>query len=91
MEFGETWQEGTARELLEETQVDLPGSSVQLFDTLSGPAHLLVFGLFPKQDASIIANFVPNHEVTELVIAHEPVELAFPTHTLALERYFKQR
>jgi ADP-ribose pyrophosphatase YjhB (NUDIX family) len=88
LEFGETWQAGVSRELFEETQVDLPWNAIRLFDTLSGPAHLLVFGIFPEQDKSIIEGFQPNHEVTELVIAREPIELAFPSHTIALERYF---
>jgi hypothetical protein len=36
-------------------------------------------------------NFTPNEEVTAIKIIHEPIELAFPTHTEMLALRFEKK
>jgi ADP-ribose pyrophosphatase YjhB (NUDIX family) len=92
LECDETWQKGIVRELQEEAQVDVNESDITLFDLHSTQSNMLVvFGLAPRQDVNVISKFKPNDEVTELLVIDRPVELAFPTHTLALRKFFAGR
>lgn len=89
LDVGETWQEGAARELKEETGVIVDPKSIWLRSVETSLKHnsLLVFCTTPTVDISCIKNFEPNHEVLELVVVSEPQELAFPTHTEILKEY----
>jgi ADP-ribose pyrophosphatase YjhB (NUDIX family) len=90
--MGETWQEAAARELHEETGLTAAPSEVRLFDTLTSPAgFLLVFGVIPPRAAADLAAFAGTDETSELVIATEPVELAFPLHNEAAARFWRER
>lgn len=89
LDAGETWQEGTARELREETGLDVHPDLFNLHHVASSldKKHVLIFGRSPFfPNAGLLDTFKPNHEVSELVIAETPVELAFKTHTEVLAR-----
>jgi ADP-ribose pyrophosphatase YjhB (NUDIX family) len=90
MEAGETWQNATARELVEETGLTIDPDALQEFWIVSAPNDvLLVFCTAPKITRSQVPEFKPNSEVTELVVVDSAVELAFPLHTQALARWFQ--
>lgn len=90
LEAHETWQEGCARELREETGLIIDPAEVSLFRAHSVPAQglLLIFGLARPHRRDEVPAFVPNAEASETVLVLGPTELAFPLHTLVLADYF---
>lgn len=91
LDLGETWQEGCARELREETGVVIAAAEVSLYAAHSTPrGQLLIFGLAQPRRAEEIA-FVANDEASEVVVIDGPRELAFPLHTLVTREYFAGR
>lgn len=93
LDAGETWQEGAAREVFEETCITIKPSDIQLYSIESSHVHntLLIFGISPKISTEALNNFKPNPEVSELVIVSQPCDLAFSTHTKTLNSYFQNR
>ena len=93
--FGETWQEGVARELEEETGIKVSERGVRLFDALTsadGRFHVTfgTVGLHLAELPPLVQ--VPNHatgenETQELVILTGDETLAFPLHTEALRKF----
>lgn len=93
--LGETWQEALAREVLEEVDVVVVGSQITLFDVVSTPRNVLIFG-----KVADLINGLGDHtpsplqvaqgEVLETVIITEPIDLAFPAHTDVVRRYFER-
>lgn len=91
IETGESWQEAGAREVFEETGFTVDPATITLFDTRSAPdGTLLVFGLAPSQPSSILPNFKPSSETSDVTTADGPRELAFSTHTETANRYWKE-
>jgi ADP-ribose pyrophosphatase YjhB (NUDIX family) len=92
LEVGETWQEGCARELREETGLAIDPAEVRLFAAHSVPRQglLLLFGLARPHAAAELPAFRANDEASEMVILPGPAELAFPTHTRVAADYFAQ-
>lgn len=86
----EPWQNGIAREVLEETGLDTDPENYDLDSvSLATNANLLIFGLYKGViHIKRLDCFVPNEECSEIKLARVPMELAFPTHTLALDRWF---
>ena len=92
MNVGETWQQGCVREIEEETGLRLPAEAVQLYDVLTAlDGYVLIFGLLSPLTRADLPDFVPNDETSELVVVHEPTELAFPLHNQAATRYWKSQ
>lgn len=93
VDFAETWQEACARELREETGVVIPPDDVTLLDLHSAPQQglLILFGLARPLRQKDIGPWADNDEVSEIVLTPRPIELAFPTHQLVLDRYFELR
>jgi ADP-ribose pyrophosphatase YjhB (NUDIX family) len=87
IDIGEQWRDAIARELWEETGVRVDPDAVTFFEVLNSPGgHMLIFGRCPA--LAELPPFVPNSEVSELVVVREPIELAFPLHTQAIQAYF---
>ncbi|WNJ16049.1 NUDIX domain-containing protein [Pontibacter sp. G13] len=91
LEANETWQEGTARELREETGLVLPAStfSIQQAVSVQSGSYLLIFSIAEPIDSSMIPDFKANEEVLEIGIQRTPIELAFEAHTQMLKQYFE--
>lgn len=85
----ETWQEATSRETMEEVGLSIPPQSFNLVDAVSQPIQVGYVLLLRSIAIPIIyweqIKFKPNDEVSEIVIAYEPQELAFDTHTELLK------
>jgi 8-oxo-dGTP pyrophosphatase MutT (NUDIX family) len=90
LELHESWQEGLARELREETGLVTDPAEVRLFRAYSSKREglLLLFGLCRRFFPHEMPEFAPNSEASEMMVVPGPVELAFPLHTLALAEYF---
>jgi ADP-ribose pyrophosphatase YjhB (NUDIX family) len=89
--LGESWEEAGARELFEETGITIDPGELTHFQTRSAPRPdtlLIVFGLARPRRAAELPAFVPNEEVSELVIGRAPAELAFNLHTDAMAAWF---
>jgi ADP-ribose pyrophosphatase YjhB (NUDIX family) len=93
LEVGETWQEGCARELREETGVHIDAGEVRLFRVYSAAREglMLVFGLAGPRRLVDLPAFAHNEETSEMTVLHAPQRLAFPLHTCVVEEYFGQQ
>lgn len=89
MNSGELWQEAAARELLEEIGLQSEANDYELMDVKGGSnnTNILVFGACNRVFKLSDINFIPNEEVLAVKIIHEPIELAFPSHTEMLARF----
>ena len=90
MELHETWQQGCARELREETGLEADANEIRLFGVHSATAQglLLIFGLAPTRRAADLPTFRANDEASEMVVLRTPQTLAFPLHTRVVADYF---
>ncbi|OLB64495.1 MAG: NUDIX hydrolase [Actinobacteria bacterium 13_2_20CM_2_72_6] len=88
IETGETWQEGAIRELREETGIRADPADVRLFDAVSTYGTINLFALLPPRPAGELPPSTPTDEVTEWLVITAPRQLAFPTATDAVARYF---
>ena len=92
IDLGEAWRAACARELREETGIEIDGDEVDLFDVHSAPdGTLLVFGVAPRVDEASLPKFAPTNETSECVIVREAIDLAFPLHTRVLGDFFARR
>lgn len=88
---GESWQAAGAREVFEETGITIDAATVDDLYARSAPdGTVLIFGVAAPLGAAL-PPFAPTAEASERLVAHAPVELAFPLHTAALRRYFEGR
>lgn len=91
---GEDWRVAAARELAEETGIRIVDpATIEPFAVESSPdgSMVLCFGLAPPIEPSDLPPFSPNEEASERLVVDRPTALAFPLHTDALTRYFRER
>lgn len=89
----EDWKIGAAREIKEELNLAVESKDIILFDVINDKKnHLLIFNYVSDKTriSSDKIDFTPNDEVSEITIVYQPMELAFPTHTEMLARYFNE-
>jgi ADP-ribose pyrophosphatase YjhB (NUDIX family) len=91
IEYGESWPEGAARELREETGLPGDPDEFSLFDVHSTGAHILVFGITPPRDFATLPTPAPGHESSEWLILRKPETVAFPAHTAVIAKFFHTR
>lgn len=98
IDLGETWQEAAHREVLEETSglVHIHKDYFRLLgvENAKTTSHLLIFAgchrtIESLDERDITHGFQPNHEVSELKLVYEPVQLIWFTHTEYLRRVFE--
>lgn len=87
----ETWQEAGARELYEETGVEISPNDLFEYKVRSSPSgSLLIFAqamfVFIEEQ---LPTFLANEEATERGVIWEPQELAFPLHTEMVQHFFE--
>ena len=93
IEIPESWQQAGARELREETKIEIDAKDLKEQRVLSAPdGTLLIFGLAQGRESNILADFSPTSETSECVIVRAAeaaqLSLAFPLHTQVMREYF---
>lgn len=98
LEEHETWQEGGAREVREETGVIIDPSRVSPFwftSTEPRPNRVLLFSIAEPLPESALGPFQPNAETAERGLVFGPEGLdalfAFPLHVEAAREFWKSR
>lgn len=90
LDLGESWQEGAARELHEETGIELDPGLFTLYAVHNGLDHtVVIFGLAPPQPRALLRPFT-SAETLEVALIDGPVPLGFPNHTRIVARYFAE-
>ncbi|MEM7370863.1 MAG: NUDIX domain-containing protein [Bacteroidota bacterium] len=91
LDWGERWQEGAARELREETGIELAADDIRFFSLANTDdgSHILIFCTGPETSEEDVPEAAVDHEVSEYVISPKAIPLAFPTHTEALRQIFE--
>jgi ADP-ribose pyrophosphatase YjhB (NUDIX family) len=87
--WGESWQEAGAREVREETGLELDPEELTLLGASSvSEGVLLLFSVARPRTLQEAVWKADPAEVSEIVILREPCPLAFPTHSEQLARFF---
>ncbi len=87
----ESWQDGLKREIFEEVGICVD-NSWKLYEINSDRNNslIMIFGLYEKKVKINKLDFKQNNEVQELVVALEPITLAYDLHTKILEKILKE-
>jgi 8-oxo-dGTP pyrophosphatase MutT (NUDIX family) len=96
VDFGESWQQGCARELREETGITVDAADIKHVATLSPPdgTTVLIFGRAPRRARAAVpelAAFRPTSETTELVVGRTSEGMAFPLHRQVTDEHFARQ
>lgn len=87
--LGESWRQAGARELFEETGLEIDPAEIQLFELLDAPDDsLIIFGLAVPRSLVDLPAFSPNPEASERVVIRDAGELAFHIYVTAAQKYF---
>ena len=89
LELGETWQQGAARELFEETGLVVDADQISLVTVDMNPkrTQILVFAKTPAYAAKNLPKIARNEEVLDDKVIYEPEELAFPPQTKLIRSF----
>jgi ADP-ribose pyrophosphatase YjhB (NUDIX family) len=89
---GESWQEGSVREIKEEVGISLDPEGIKCYDVVNSSTtnNLLIFSTYNKIVLFEEIDFKINDEVSDIDICFLPSELAFPTHTEYLSKYLEE-
>ncbi len=86
----ETWQEAGAREVREETGIEIDSGELRLYDVLNGlDGTIVIFGLAAERILSYLRPFT-SKETQEVTLIDRPIELGFELHTRMVQRYFNE-
>jgi len=90
IDLGETWQEACVRECQEEMGLTTSPDNYKPVDVMMGSSNntLLIIAEHMHSVNLEDIKFVPNSEVSNIRIAWEYEELAFPSHTAHLAKYY---
>ncbi len=89
--FGESWQVGAARELFEETGIQVEPEFIHAELVLSAPdSTILIFGMSLSVTEAQVKQAVTSSETSEVSIIWDPEPLAFPLHELAVNHFFEE-
>lgn len=91
---GETWQEGAAREIFEETGIRIDPGEVEVFRVATSPEELdkiVVFGLARPRRSGDLPEFAANEEAGERVVIDRATRLAFSLHEEVARAFFDLR
>lgn len=89
LESGETWTEGGARELFEETGVKTDSAKLRACGVFTAKDNsILVFAVAPSIELASLPPFTPTAETIERVVATESIELTYSSHTSMMQRFF---
>jgi ADP-ribose pyrophosphatase YjhB (NUDIX family) len=94
IEYGERWQDAAAREVAEETGVQVDPAAVRELRVRSGSdGTLLIFATAPAVSRDALRAFTPSAEVSELVVIGGPCDdVVFPLDAeLLAERFAAAR
>ena len=61
---------------------------MSLFDVQSTGAHILIFGIVAPRELASLPEPAAAHESSGWVIIRKPEVVAFPTHTVVIEKFF---
>ena len=90
--YGESWQAASAREVHEETGLSLEPALIREFAVHSAPdGDLLVFGLAAALPQADLPPFKLDAETLEVLVIDQPQEWAFSLHTAVVADYFHGR
>lgn len=87
---GETWQDAAAREVEEETGIQVSGFHLLDLVTVDGGRRNLAFAQATPIKIAPNHVFKPDHETQEIMIVKEPVKTCFETHTHHVKAYFER-
>jgi ADP-ribose pyrophosphatase YjhB (NUDIX family) len=88
--FGESWQTGAAREVLEETGLVLNAETIRLARVHSAPdSTILIFGIAPVQPTNVLEGLSVSSETSEVKILEAFAELGFSLHTSVAQEFFE--
>ncbi|MFE2521184.1 NUDIX domain-containing protein [Streptomyces mirabilis] len=88
----EDWRHAVARELKEETGIDVGGrAGGRAHPQRSAPPPPQLFGLLPERPAAELPPSAATDETEGWHLLRRPTELAFPLHTLAARAWFEGR
>ena len=97
LEEHETWAEGGAREILEETGVKVDAAGLTPFwftSTEPRPNRVLLFSMAPAIERATLGAFVKNTETAErgIIFGADGLDevFAFPLHVKAARRFFAE-
>jgi len=90
IEYGEPWQHAAAREVAEETGVQVDPTAVHELRVRSGSdGTLLIFATAPAVSRDALGPFTPSAEVSELVVIDGPCDdVVFPLDAEVLAERF---
>jgi ADP-ribose pyrophosphatase YjhB (NUDIX family) len=89
--LGETWQEAGAREVLEESHIQIDPAEIVEFQVRSAPdGTLLIFGLAQPRKSAQLPPFTATDETTERRVCRELTDMAFELHARAGMDFFNK-